>query len=171
MKSTKVLVAIVFLLFVAVVLSMTAFNQVEIDRDITATVLSDVDADVAVRFELLNHEPEGFDYTVLGNVVDGKITINLEGMLNVDSGFNPDALFVIGTTAQPVLKITNNTSVSIDVNVAATPEGTIKMYDLEDFEANPSTIAASGSESYYFEINTPQSTDNLTAVLEVRKSS
>ncbi|MFO7951673.1 MAG: hypothetical protein R6U91_02540 [Bacillota bacterium] len=152
MKKLVLVLAIVLVL--SGIFAVSALTQVDIERDVTATVASDTHDDVAVKFEVLN------DYDDVAEVDDttGEISFDLDGVLNSDlttPSFNVVAEFHIGSEASPVFSITNNTSDDIQVTVDSVTEGGVSLRNADDgSEWTDDTIESANTQEYYFELDT-----------------
>ena len=119
----KLVLVLVVVLVLSGIFAVAAFTSVTMDREVTATVRSDTNADVAVFFQ------PGPNYLTVFTEADGVVTIDLGNVFT--GGFNPAALFVVGEEYDgtgdatdsdingAVFGITNNSNVSsIEVSMA-----------------------------------------------------
>lgn len=136
----KAILVLAVVLVLVGVFAVSALTQVTIDRDIRVSVASDIDPDVAIKFEI------GDEY---GNVAyltdDNYIEFDLSGALNNAGHFNTEALFHIGSAANWVFSITNNSNTGITVGISPGAYLTL---------AGENTVGVGNTEEYYFVLNT-----------------
>ena len=111
----KLVLVLVVVLVLSGIFAVAALTQVDMQRDITATVASDTDPNVAILFTVINED-------VAYLTGDNKIVFDLSGALTSADYFNPEATFVIGEdgAGDGVFTITNNSNVGINVSVTQT---------------------------------------------------
>lgn len=142
-----------------------ALTNVSFDRNVSAgKILVDTDENVAVQFSNTSK------YSGLVKTdANGKVTLNLNEAIsnNVNSGFNTDAVFTIGTSGNGVIKIKNNSDIPVTVSMAnASNNNAISMSPVNN---SSSTIGVGASGDFYFTIDTTgqDSMKSLNAVLHV----
>ena len=161
----KLVLVLTVVLVLSGIFAVAAFTSVEMDRQVTATVESDTNDNVAVYFQ------EGENYEGVFTVDnDGVVTINLENIFT--GGFNPDADFVVGGVGQTnaVFGITNNsTSSAITVTIA---EGEpIDLLGSTVTVTDGSATIGAGQEGWFhlgLDTRTISAPDTLTATLQIR---
>jgi hypothetical protein len=158
-------------LFLAAALSIAAvgsaaLSSVSFDRNVSAgQILVDTDQNVAIQITNTSK------YTGLVKTEsDGKVSLNLNEAINnsTNSGFNTDALFSIGSAANGVIKIKNNSDMPVSVSMTnATGNNAIS---LSPTSSSSSTIGVGASGDYYFTIDTngQDALKTLNAVLRVQ---
>ncbi len=158
-------------LFLAAVLSIAAvgsaaLSSVSFDRNVSAgQILVDTDQNVAIQITNTSK------YTGLVKTEsDGKVSLNLNEAINnsTNSGFNTDALFSIGSAANGVIKIKNNSDMPVSVSMTnATGNNALS---LSPTSSSSSTIGIGASGDYYFTIDTngQDALKTLNAVLRVQ---
>lgn len=158
-------------LFLAAALSIAAvgsaaLSSVSFDRNVSAgQILVDTDQNVAIQIT------NSSKYSGLVKTeADGKVSLNLNEAINnsTNSGFNTDALFSIGSAANGVIKIKNNSDIPVSVSMTnATGNNAIS---LSPTSSSSSTIGVGASGDYYFTIDTngQDALKTLNAVLRVQ---
>ncbi len=154
---------------VALTYGSAAITSVTIDRTITATVKSDIDANVAVKFTAL-----GTYSSLMSTDADGVVSFNLSKVLTPATpgsatGFNADAQFTIGKSSACVFQITNNSNLSITATMSG---GGTNLVLKDSTGATSSTIAPGAAKSFYFEIDTTGKTagSSINGTLQIRKA-
>ena len=175
MKKLVLVLAVVLVL--SGIFAVAALTQVEIDREITATVASDTHDDVAVRFDV-NDAP---DYSHIAEVEDGEIVFNLSGALRDGDAehYNAKAEFTIGSQEDQVVTITNNTASTIRFEIDCEDEGYEDILDILDGNENSIdglTLNSGDDVDIHFVLDTTTMTDvadgagpiNVGAILQIR---
>ena len=160
----KLVLVLTVVLVLSGIFAVAALTEVVIDREITATVASDIDDDVAVKFTV----GDGYGDVADVDGTSGKIRFNLDGVLTGGDGesFNTHAEFTIGAVGDPsatppdpgdewVFSITNQTTKPITVTVHENTGGGITLMDAStglEWVGNP--MASGDEEHFYFELNT-----------------
>lgn len=129
-----------------------ALSSVTFNRNVSAgQILVDTDENVAIQITNASTKYPGLVKTG----ADGKITINLNEAINnnVNSGFNTDALFSIGTPANGVIKIKNNSDIPVTVSMT-NDAGNINAISLIPANNSSNIISAGSAADFYFTINT-----------------
>ena len=173
----KLVLVLTVVLVLSGIFAVAALTQVEIDRNITATVASDTDANVAVLFTILNDYDSDPELATLTD--DNEIEFDLAAALTEAAGshYNTEATFVIGSTGTPVFSITNHTNVTIGVYTDGTH------VQLLDDGGTPATngdrkeIGAGDSEAFHFRLLTADALENdpgagsepISATLSIRQ--
>ena len=141
----KLVLVLTVVLVLSGIFAVAALTQVDMERNITVSIATDIHQDVAIRFE-----EDGYT-NVLELQSNGTIEINLANVLALASYYNPEAVFHMGETTEGngVFRIQNNSGVDIAIDVEANewnPGGlTIVGAD---------TIISGTGESYAFELDT-----------------
>jgi hypothetical protein len=159
-----------FLIFAALsvaAVGSAALSSISFDRSVTAgKILVDTDQNVAVQISNTSK--------YLGLVkteADGKVSLNLSEAINnsVNSGFNTDAIFTIGTPTSGVIKIKNNSDIPITVSMT-TDANNNNAVTLSPINSSSSNIAVGSSGDFYFAINTngQDALKTMNAVLRVQ---
>ena len=155
----KAVLVLTIVLVLVGVFAVSALTQVEIDRDISATVESDTDENVAVKFEVNEM------YDSVGKVENGVISFDLGGALVGDAEhYNVEAKFTIGDDDENwVFRITNNSQ--FDISVAVNPDDGPVMLVGED------TVETGETEKFYFMLDTSGLSPGakVEATLEIRE--
>lgn len=155
---------IIAALSVAAVAS-AALNGISFDRNVSGgKVLVDTDSNVAVQF--MNTSK----YTDLVKTdSDGKVSLNLSQAIgnNVNTGFNTDAIFTIGSASTGVIKIKNNSDVPVGISLTSDPNN--NALSINPVNGSNSTIGSGATSDFYFIINTngQDAQKILNAVLHV----
>lgn len=159
-------------LFIAAALSIAAvgsaaLTSISFDRNVSAgQILVDTDQNVAIQITNTSR------YTGLVKTeTDGKVSINLNEAIgnNVNSGFNTDAEFSIGTPTSGVIKIKNNSDIPVSVSMT-NAAGNNNAITMSPTNSSSSTIDAGASGDFYFTVNTngQDALKTLDAVLHVQ---
>lgn len=144
-----------------------ALSSVSFDRSVSAgKVLVDTDPNVAVQIT------SSSSYTgLIKTDTDGKVILNLNNAINnnVNSGFNTDAMFTVGSATNGVIKIKNNSDIPITVTLANDPANN-NAITLSPTSTSSTTIAVGASGDYYFTINTngQDAAKSLNATLHIQ---
>ena len=173
----KLVLVLTVVLVLSGIFAVAALSEVSLDRDITATVASDIDPNVAVLFTVLNNYDTAPPVATLTD--DNKIEFDLAAALTDAEGshYNTEATFVIGSTGTPVFSITNHTNVPIEVYTDGT------YVQLLDDSGDPVTetdrkeISIAGQpEEFHFKLLTfnamdgePDESIDISATLFIRR--
>ena len=146
----KLVLVLVVVLVLSGIFAVAALSEVSLERDITVSISTDMDSNVAIFFEDGDKYPD-----VLVENDDGTVDINLGGLLyDTAQHFNNDALFVIGTTGEGegVFKITNNTPGSIDISI----EDSGNYLEIRDSDGSTGTVllGVGLTEEFHFALDT-----------------
>lgn len=181
MKKLAIVLTLVFL--IGGIFAVAALSEVVIDRDVEATVASDIHDNVAVKFEVLNDYDDNPALATLTD--DNKIEFDLGAVLtDVGEHFNTEALFVIGASGEGngVFTITNQTNQNIVMDLVAYDGGgdpigcDIDLLGDDGEVATPDTIAPGETSEYHFQLDTSglmtgdgaDEVIDLSSVLEIR---
>ncbi|HWT75408.1 MAG TPA: hypothetical protein VN258_11935 [Mobilitalea sp.] len=143
-----------------------ALSGVSFDRNVNAgQVLVDTDKNVAIQISNISN------YTDLVKTQsDGKVEFDLNQAINndVNSGFNTDATFTIGSPTSGVVKIKNNS----DIPVTVTMDNNLNNSNAISFipvNSSNATIGVGSSSDFYFTVNTTDqdALKTLNAVIHV----
>ena len=169
----KLVLALTVVLVLSGIFAVAALTQVEIDRDVDVTVASDIDPDVAVRFEVLG------DYETMFPLDDNQVKFDLSDALNHEtettgSSYNTHATFRIGSQSQRVFRITNQTGINIYVYTTLNAEST-EVLQLRDQNGSLAPaggwmLTPGGVEEFYFELNTVGDVGAIVAKLVISES-
>ena len=143
----KLVLALTVVLVLSGIFAVAAFTEVTMDRDVTAEIRSDTNANVAIYFQ------EGTDYNGVFDEDDGVITIALGNIFA--GGFNPNATFVVGGDGAEaaVFGITNN-STSSDITVTIDGADPIDLLG-EEVTDGSATIGVTQTGWFHFGFDTP----------------
>lgn len=173
MKKLALVLAVVLVL--SGVFAVAALTQVSMDRDIKVSVASDVDPNVAVKFEV---NPAYVDVAYL--TADNQIEFDLSGALSgTTEHYNTEAIFVIGAqgATNGVFTITNQTNINITIN-AVHGTGPAGVLQLLNSSGNPGEVVLTPGQvgEFHFRLNTAGamagSSDipvDITALLQIRQ--
>ena len=168
-----VLVTLVLVLAVGLV-AASGLTTLTIDRTVQAMVVADND-NAAVKLECLPDYEAVCSY----DEATGVVTLQLHKALGEGAdGFNPNAVFALGSQDEPVLQITNNSGISVEVWLTSAPEDVIRMYNESGVrvksDRSAEVISPGSSHHFYFEIHTPELDDleegQPTATLRIREA-
>jgi hypothetical protein len=165
------------MLTLAGIYGTAALTSLTVDRTVTASVAAD-NTNAAVKLECLDNSPGGTNYSPLCEYTNGVLQLQLHKALSADGsiGFNPDAAFVIGAAGagSRVFRVTNQTANDIEVWVDSAGSA-IKLNRETDgasvTSAAKEELAPGAAREFFFTVETPASTDPLTATLRVRLKS
>lgn len=166
MKKFKLSFVLMIMAISIAAFGSAALSSISFDRSITAgKVLVDTDPNVAVQ--ITNNST----YTNLVTTgTDGKIALNLNEAINnsTSSGFNTDATYSIGTSTSGVIKVKNNSDISVTVSLIndAANAGALALLPANSASA---TIAAGATRDFYFTLDTngQDAVKTLNATLRV----
>lgn len=143
-----------------------ALTNISFDRNVSAgTILVDTDENVAIQISNTSKYAG-----LVKTEADGKVSLNLSQAINsnVNSGFNTDAVFSIGTPTSGVIKIKNNSDIPVTVDMTnASSSG--EAITLMPTNSSSNTIGVGAASDFYFTINTngQDALKSLNAVLHV----
>lgn len=167
MKSFKIGVLFLVAAFSIAAAASAALSNLSFDRSVSAgRVMVDTDENVAVQITNMSN------YSGLVKTdADGKASINLNEAISTSfgKGFNTSAEFHIGTSANGVIKIKNNSDIPVTVSMTdeSGSEGAIS---INPVAGSGFTIEVGQAGEYYFTVNTfgkGASSDELKAVLHI----
>ncbi len=144
-----------------------ALSSISFGRDINAgKILVDTDQNVAIQITNKSN------YTGLVKTEpDGKVSLNLSAAINnnTNSGFNTDAVFSIGSAANGVIRIKNNSDIPVTVTMA-NGEGNGNAITMAPSNGSGATISVGASSDFYFTIDTNghDALKTLSAVLRIQ---
>jgi len=166
-RLTLVLAAVVL---IGGIFGVAALAEVDMEREIEATVESDTEDGVAVQFKI----GDEYDDKGVAEVDDetGLISFDLDEALEVDGedeAFNPDATFQIGDDDNEVFSITNNSGVDLQISVEVDDAPEDASITLNDDEEGPITISSGDDNDFYFTLNTGENTGDIDADLVIEK--
>lgn len=167
MKRLKLSAVLIITALSIAAVGSAALSSVTFNRNVSAgQILVDTDENVAIQITNTSTKYPGLVKTG----ADGKVTINLNEAINnnVNSGFNTDALFSIGTPANGVIKIKNNSDIPVTVSMT-NDAGNINAISLIPANNSSNIISAGSAADFYFTINTSNqaAAKPLNAVLHI----
>ncbi|MDD2534073.1 MAG: hypothetical protein PHC86_05185 [Eubacteriales bacterium] len=154
MKNVRLSLALVLIALLVAGIGSAALSVISLDRSVEAGVVrSDVDADVAVQFAALgSYGDNGF---VSVDATTGEIAFDLKKAVSnsANGGWNTDAHFVVGSAANGVFEVANNSDVAVKVSLTGATGG-LTLKDSSGAAAGSSVIEAGSADSFYFDIAT-----------------
>ncbi len=152
MKKIRLSLALVLIALLVAGIGSAALSVISLDRTVEAgVVLSDVDSNVAVQISALGNYDE---IGLFNEAASGEVSFDLKAVLSTagDSGWNTDAHYVIGSAANGVFQVTNNSDVSVVVSLASVTGGLTLVDSTGD--NNGTTVVAGASQTFYYDIAT-----------------
>ncbi len=162
--------ALALLTVIVSAIPTSALTAVTLTRPAQAEVVSD-NSTAAVHIECINNSGGPNYSNVCSYSTTGAVTLLLtNGIGGSATGFNPAASFTIGSTSYPVVKVTNNSMITVKVWLDGS-NSQLKMYDAganlsRDSNTNAAFINPGASQQFYFTVDTT-SGQTLSATLHV----
>lgn len=140
-----------------------ALATVNFERNADARILVDTDDNVAIQ--IIN--TSNYDRLVK-TAPNGKVSFDLNEAINnkANNGFNPDAIFTVGSPTNGVIKIKNNSDIPVTVTMNSAGDNAISILPVNSSEA---TIGVGSSSDFYFTIDTNgrSALENLNSVVKI----
>lgn len=158
---------LVFVTLSVAAVGSAALSSISFERNVTAgQILVDTEQNVAVQVTNISNYVD-----LVKTESDGKVSLHLNEAINhsVNSGFNTDATFTIGTPTNGVIKIKNNSDIPITVSMTNSTSNS-NAINLSPINSSSSNIAVGSSGDFYFTIDTngQDALKSLNAVLRVQ---
>ncbi len=160
----KMVIVLAVVLLVGGIFAVAALADIIIDRDVSATVGSDIDANVAVKFNINE------DYADVAEMGASGIEFNLDGVLHGDGEkFNHHATFQIGAqgAGAGVFTVTNQTDSDITVQMTG-DNGVITLQNADGTHDDPDVLAPGVEVEYHFILVTGGVLGDISETLEIR---
>ncbi|MDF2822257.1 MAG: hypothetical protein K0R15_2705 [Clostridiales bacterium] len=149
-----------------VAVGSAALTNISFERSVSAgQVLVDTDENVAIQISNISN----YDGLVKLEA-DGKVSLNLNEAINgsVTGGFNTDATFSLGSSTTGVIRIKNNSDITVTVSMVngANNSNAIKLIPTNN---SSNDIGVGAANEFYFVIDTngQDASKLLNAVLQV----
>lgn len=164
MKRLKISALLIIAALSIAAVGSAALSSLNFDREVSAgQILVDTNENVAIQITNVSH----YDDLVKTNP-NGEVSLNLNAAINnnMNNGFNTDAQFSIGTSENGVIKIKNNSDISVNVNLTDA-DG----ISLSPVRGSGNTIGVGEAVDFYFTIDTngKNAMDNLNAILHIEE--
>lgn len=166
MKKMKLSVLLIVVALSIAAVGSAALSSISFGRNVSAgQVMVDTDENVAIQ--IINTS----NYVGLVKTgTDGKVSFDLNEAINnsVNSGFNADAIFTIGTPTSGVIQIKNNSDIPVTVTLSndTNQKDVIKLIPTNNSSA---TIGVGTAGNFYFTLNTngQDMVKSLNAILHI----